>query len=235
MSHLYPRQRRFSLFQDKPSLVSLLQHHKWKKCSLLRDRIFSLLELYHHMPWLRVDHDSSDRDLAKNILRLCYSISCMCAFRAVVDSLELLPVQTQNQIDEIFTALRPSHAFGYFTFVPCSFNPDHSTAYWPGAENYLSLDTPRGDWSSKVLVDLLGSCPSSTIHITVNVSATDPGVRTCYIDIDESTSHAKARIYGCDIRITYDWQNCTLWLSFDALLQLSKLATSTSSCGFESG
>lgn len=85
--------------ESKPHLLDLIQDDIWatKKCSIPRDRIFSILELVHEGKGIIVDYESSTIDVAHNILRACSGITCFCP---------LLPLQRALGIDES-TGLSP--------------------------------------------------------------------------------------------------------------------------------
>lgn len=73
----------------KPRLLDLIQNEAWanKKCTIPRDRFFSILELVQEGRDIAVDYDSSPIDLACNILRACSNVLCSCPVLALLRAL----------------------------------------------------------------------------------------------------------------------------------------------------
>ena len=85
-AHLTPRWCRRQA--EGRSLLGLLDWHKDKQCSILRDRVFSLLALCNDASALKADYETPDRELASEILTCCKAELCFCAVNLVIRTLK---------------------------------------------------------------------------------------------------------------------------------------------------
>lgn len=109
--------------ETKPRLLDLIQDEAWaiKKCSVPRDRIFSILELVQEGKGIAVDYESTPIDLGCNILRACGNISCLCPVLALLRTLGVDEhtgiVSLSEVIHEVATLLTVSSPhLGHGTF-----------------------------------------------------------------------------------------------------------------------
>lgn len=77
--------------ESKPRLLDLFRDGTWatKKCSIPRDRVFSILELVREGNGIAVDYESSTIDVARNILRACSDVTCVCSVLALLRALRV--------------------------------------------------------------------------------------------------------------------------------------------------
>jgi hypothetical protein len=75
--------------RQEESLIRTLHAHRNKKCSLVHDRIFSLLALCDDGKNVVVDYRKSRPQLLVDILRSCASSLCFCAVATVAGALEM--------------------------------------------------------------------------------------------------------------------------------------------------
>jgi len=66
-----------SLYQGA-SIISLLAHFRNKKCTIPRDRIFSLTSMSAEGPKVRIDYNASDSDIVRDVLQHCTTSMCVC-------------------------------------------------------------------------------------------------------------------------------------------------------------
>jgi len=157
--------RRYPLAQDK-DLLDLLRTHKNKHCSILRDRIFSLLAICRNAPDLKVDYSIPDRELAKEVLRGCRTAVYFCAVNVVRQALQLDTHQDSDR--NVDTTHKHPATFAFITLPITSFSGAITPLVAPCVEHQY-IPNPSGHVSLSV-----DNCTNYTMHLTIPIGTT-PG------------------------------------------------------------
>ncbi|KAH7093610.1 heterokaryon incompatibility protein-domain-containing protein [Paraphoma chrysanthemicola] len=189
--------------------IFLLLHKFWdKKCSHLRDRIFSLSALCYEQSTLQVDYGSTRWDLAKKILRTCRDSFCLCSVRFLDHTLHI-----ENDAGERERSIhRP------FAQVELSIKPKD----WPlsgGPSAYIVRDVRF----TSITIFLGHLCGSSFTNVSIRFGS-DSCVSHADEDVELETMWCKSQTKGCDFTILEDGETCKLSFSLDALLVLARVS-----------
>lgn len=80
--------------ESRASLLQLLSAKRAQRCSIPRDRIYSLLSLVREGADIEIDYVMSHANLAFSVLRACGSEFCLCHIRLMT---EVLPIATHTK------------------------------------------------------------------------------------------------------------------------------------------
>jgi hypothetical protein len=199
-------------------LLALLDIHKKKQCSNLRDRIFSLLALCDDAAELKVDYETSDYELAKYVLRSCTTTLCFCAVAAVASSLEL---HDEAGDPRTSTNIKDHVHYAYMTLPLVASEEKLRHSHSPRAL-YSGHNNASGDPSPIITINLEDICPRYfSTELKFSFISKDFGYSWGGLD-RLRTGEQVSNIRGCSIGLSSDGKLCTIGFSFDALLQITR-------------
>jgi hypothetical protein len=198
-------------------LLALLDIHKRKQCSNLRDRIFSLLALCDDAAELKVDYEISDYELAKYVLRSCTTTLCFCAVAAVAQSLGLhdetgYPPTSTNIKDQVY--------YAYMTLPLVASKERLGHSHSPCA--LYRHTNASGDPPQTITIELGDLCPRY-FSTELKFSFKSKELRYSWGGVQRLRSPLQSpNIRGCTIGLSPDSKSCTIGFSFDALLSVTE-------------
>jgi hypothetical protein len=220
-------------------LFHLLETLPEKRCSIPRDRIFSLLALCGNDHGIRVDYEISAQALASNILRLNRDSFCLCSASIIDHTLRIedCPREDDNQT----TALIP---FAYMRFPLVRYL--ELTDRWPQVP-CIKLDNDNGSGNAQTVLSIIIPFPNQvcalyngqlTIYIYPLTNRTfDSAIDNITYNYTEYRRNGITAfefpqpMHGCSIELSNHSDLCIIRLSLDMLLELSRVPHSRSTEG----
>jgi hypothetical protein len=148
-------------------LLMLLSQYRDKKCSIERDRIFSLLSICEEGPNLEVDYNLSDERLLREVLRVSFLSPCLCLAEAASQGVNVNAVSRKNLRGRYFVRLTvdPTHISPWKPAWDPSWNPISYKKTPQCAYCQSDLDESWNDRNSGLLFCLSNVCSEIRGHL----------------------------------------------------------------------
>jgi hypothetical protein len=211
-------------------LFRLLEELPEKKCSIPRDQIFSLLALCGDDHGIQVDYEISSQALANNILRLNRDSFCLCSASMIDHSLKIQDCPRDQATASIpfaymrFPLTTYSELIDRWPKVPCTILDENNTS-----QGVLSIIIPFHDQVCALYNGQL------TIYIYPHTNRTfDSAIDSITYNYTEyrrngtQAFEAPQPMRGCTIELSSTTDLCTIRLSVDMFLELTRVPHSKS-------
>jgi hypothetical protein len=203
------------------NIINLIEDSQDKKCSVPRDRIFSVLALCNDESRIEVDYEIAPQELARNVLRK--TLCCVCSAHLVARTLDI-----QHNVYDGATP-RP---FAYIT-LPIV----HYAAQTTDVENFSHVayvpSLVIAGSKMRVIVNLFDICHTAYGFIILDL---DTSATLLFDHVTSSIRYEADLLYeqnclsgklfspirGCTGFV--HGTECTLYMSLDALLRLASFA-----------